>query len=180
MQQDHTISADSLDHAFTSLATAGWRIQHRTPTTMQLVKPKHFKPTEAVLLAIVCVALVLFAGVAGILLALLLAVGDFIWYSARRDETMVMTLDAGGRVQRVGGPSILGQPQSRSHGPAVAPASSRPPPAPFKPAHFCTCGHLFEVHDAEQSYCTSAGLFHECNCPRFTSTRPPDEPLPVT
>lgn len=62
-----------------------FRVVSRTPTTAQLVKPKHFNFWLFVLLALI----VLLPGLLYIL-----------WYMAQRDEQVYLEVDAGGKIKR--------------------------------------------------------------------------------
>lgn len=152
-------SITALDSACAHWSASGWLVQDRGPTTLQLIKPTRFNPTEGVLLAIVCCGLVLLAGIGGILLALLLVLGDLVWYSARRDERMVLVLGPDGAVRRIGTPAAA----------ALTPAQQANYAASTDPTRrgVCLCGHAAAQHGGLRGCCTHSGLVGECPCATY-------------
>lgn len=88
----------ALDAEIARFAARGYRLTMRTESAAQLVKPKSFKRSEAALLIVVGLGAILLLGGPGLLLAAILLIGDLIWYAARRESSVLLTVEKDGHV----------------------------------------------------------------------------------
>lgn len=81
---DEAARAALLDQEIGKYARQGYRVITRTPTTAQLVRPKKFSLLWALIWTITVAGLIIY----------------IIWYLAKRDSQIYLTVDANGRIHR--------------------------------------------------------------------------------